>query len=127
VSVRCLPTRIPAEIVADVTALQLGEVLFARALSFPEGVLPAEDGGLAVARVASPQQKVEEAAAAVVPVEGEVPAEPEVIGRKRAEEEEGEGEGEGAGDGGKAKPEGAKAKAEGGKAKPEGGKAKEKA
>lgn len=87
VKVRCLVTSIPEEIRVSVKDLKVGDVLHVRDLPALEGVTILLDGD---AIVASCQRVAEEVAAPVV--EGEEPAQPEVIGKGKKEEEEGEGQ-----------------------------------
>ncbi|MGH7395353.1 MAG: 50S ribosomal protein L25 [Candidatus Methylomirabilales bacterium] len=87
--VKCLPAAIPERITLDVSALDLGDALHVKDLKIPEGVVVETDPGQVVAMVSVPRVEAEE------PVAPEVPAEPELVGRK-AEAEEPGGEEEGA-------------------------------
>jgi large subunit ribosomal protein L25 len=90
VEVECLPTEIPDKLVLDVSELHVGQHAEAGDLTLPEGVVLAEDPHRVIAAVSV--MKVEEE----VPAEGALveaeKAEPEVIGRGKAEEGEEEGE-----------------------------------
>lgn len=74
------PANIPGQVAADVTALQIAQVLHVRDLSLPEGVTVLDDEALTVCTVQPPRvsEETEEAAGG---------AEPELI-RKAKEEEE---------------------------------------
>jgi len=89
--VACLPTAIPERIRVEVSALAIGDTLRVRDIQFPEGVAATADPDMAVVAVEAPVELPAEEAAGL-PEEAQV--EPEVIGRKAAEEE-GEAEGEG--------------------------------
>ena len=86
VEIRCQPRDIPEHIDVDVTNLQVHEVLHVSDIPTSEGVEILEDADTVIATVGV----VKEEPVEVVPVEGEVPAEPEVIGKGK-KEEEGEG------------------------------------
>jgi large subunit ribosomal protein L25 len=76
----CKPTAIPKEILVDVSELDLGDTVHVRDIALPEGVELRSDAALSVISVVAPaaEEEAPEAAAAAVPVEGEVPAaEPE--------------------------------------------------
>ncbi len=88
--VACLPTAIPEKIRVEVSALAIGDTLRVRDIQFPEGVTPTADADMAVVAVEAPVELPAEEEAGL-PEEAQ--AEPEVIGRKAAEEE-GEAEGE---------------------------------
>lgn len=80
----CLPTAIPESIDVDVSNLDIGDTIHVQDLTLPEGVELGSISNVTIAAVVAPvEEKVEEVA-----VEGEVPAEPEVIGEKKAEEGE---------------------------------------
>jgi large subunit ribosomal protein L25 len=69
VSVECLPTNVPDRIIADISAVQLGEALHVSQLGVPDGVTILTDGDEIVLSVVVPQVlKVEEE---VVAAEGE--------------------------------------------------------
>lgn len=85
VAVRCLPAAIPEKLVAEVAALKLHQNLHVSELKAPAGVTIVTPGGIVLAAVHPPH------VAEVAPAAAEAgPAEPEVIGRKAAEEGEGE-------------------------------------
>jgi len=97
VRVHCLPTDIPAAAVADVSALEIGGVVFARDLKLPAGVELVGDSGAAILSIVVTKYEEEVAAAdaadaAAAPAEGAVPAagvepvQPEVIGEKERDE-----------------------------------------
>jgi len=94
IEIRCEPRDIPEHLDADVTNLGVHDVLHISDIPIPAGVEILEDMDTVIATVGVVK---EEPVAPVVPVEGEAPAEPEVIGKGKKEEEEGEGEGEGEG------------------------------
>ncbi|HEV2105750.1 MAG TPA: 50S ribosomal protein L25 [Candidatus Eisenbacteria bacterium] len=87
VTVRCLPTAIPPGLDVDVTNLALGQSLHVR--DVPAGAYTIlTDPETTIATVVAPAvEEVVEAA----PVEGETPAEPEVVGAKGKKEEGAEG------------------------------------
>jgi len=93
IEIRCEPRDIPEHLDADVTNLGVHDVLHISDIPIPAGVEILEDMDTVIATIGV----VKEEPVAVAPVEGEVPAEPEVIGKGKKEEEEGEGEGEGEG------------------------------
>lgn len=86
VEIRCEPRNIPEHIDVDVTNLEVHQVLHVSDIPTAEGIeiLEAPDTVIATVGVV----KEEEVAA---PVEGEVTAEPEVIGKGKKEDEEGGG------------------------------------
>jgi len=84
-SVSCLPTAIPQQIDADVSALMIGDVLTVAELRAPEGVRILNDPGQAVATVAPPM--AEEVAAVVAPTAAAV-TEPEVLTERKPKEGE---------------------------------------
>ena len=90
VEVRCEPRDIPEHLDVDVTNLGVHDVLHISDIPVGEGVEILDEPDTVIATVGI----VKEEPVAVVPVEGEVLAEPEVIGKGKKEEEEGEGEGE---------------------------------
>ncbi len=79
-TIRCLPTAIPASLDVDVSKLEVGQSLHVRDLSF-EGVEIETDGDITVATVVAPTVEVEPVAA-----EGAA-AEPEVVGAKGKKDE----------------------------------------
>jgi large subunit ribosomal protein L25 len=88
IEIRCEPRDIPEHLDVDVTNLGVHEVLHVSDIPTSEGVeiLTGTDTVIATVGV------VKEEPVEIAPVEGEVPAEPEVIGKGK-KEEEGEGEG----------------------------------
>jgi large subunit ribosomal protein L25 len=82
--VECLAISIPQSIRVNIGELQIGGAIHVSELHLPEGVAALDDPESVVVTVKQPQ--VEEAAAAA-PAAAEETAEPEVIGRKAAEEE----------------------------------------
>jgi large subunit ribosomal protein L25 len=71
--VRCLPTQIPSELVADVSDLGLGDALKASQLKLPEGVVVRLPADQTIASVTAPEKVEEtpaEAAKAAAPAKG---------------------------------------------------------
>jgi len=89
VEIRCDPRDIPEHIDIDVTNLGVHDVLHVSDIPTSAGVEILESADTVIATVGV----VKEEAVAVAPVEGEAPAEPEVIGKGK---KEGEDEAEGA-------------------------------
>ncbi len=89
IEIRCQPRDIPEHIDVDVTNLRVHDVLHVSDIPVAEGVEILAEPDTAIATIGV----VKEEPVAEVPVEGEVPAEPEVIGKGK-KEEEGEGGGE---------------------------------
>jgi large subunit ribosomal protein L25 len=87
--IECLVTEIPDVIRYNISELGLNEVLHIKQIPLPAGVKAMQDGELIVATV----KEILEVATTTAVVEGET-AEPEVIGRKAAEEGEEGAEGE---------------------------------
>jgi large subunit ribosomal protein L25 len=87
--IRCEPRDIPEHIDVDVTNLAVHDVLHVSDIPVPPGVELLEEPETVIATVGIVKEEVVEAP----PVEGEAPAEPEVIGKGK-KEEEGEAEGE---------------------------------
>ena len=85
--VYCLPGEIPEKIEVDVTNLDIGDSIHVRDLAVPEGVEVEADLDRSVAAVLAPAVVAAEEEA----VAAEEPAEPELIGKRKAEEG-GEGE-----------------------------------
>jgi large subunit ribosomal protein L25 len=84
VTVSCLPTAIPEQIDADVSALAIGDVLTIANLTVPDGVRILNDPGQAVATVSPPM-----AEEVVTPaVTAAVTAEPEVLTERKPKEGE---------------------------------------
>ncbi|HZP36225.1 MAG TPA: 50S ribosomal protein L25 [Methylomirabilota bacterium] len=91
VRVSCLPGNIPEFLVADVSALNIHDVLTVKELKVPEGVRVLNDPNQAVVTVAPPA--AEEAAAVVAaPTEATAAAEPEVLTERKPKEEAAEAE-----------------------------------
>ena len=86
IEIRCEPREIPEHIDVDVTNLEVHQVLHVSDIPVPAGVEILEEGDTVIATVGVVKEEVVEAP----PAEGEVPAEPEVIGKGK-KEEEGEG------------------------------------
>ncbi len=82
--VECGATVIPDSIRVNINELQMGQAIHVRDLKLPEGVTALADADAIVIHVTQPQAEPEAAAAAEPAAET---AEPEVIGRKAAEEE----------------------------------------
>jgi large subunit ribosomal protein L25 len=89
INIRCEPRDIPEHIDVDVTNLGVHEVLHVSDIPAIAGVEILDEPDTVIATVGIVKEEVVEAP----PVEGEVPAEPEVIGKGK-KEEEGEAEGE---------------------------------
>lgn len=88
--VECLAIQIPDSIVVKISTLEIGQALHVRDLEVPPNTRITNNPDAVVVRVAQPGAEIE-ATAGGVGEEG--PAQPEVIGRKPAEEgEEGEPE-----------------------------------
>jgi large subunit ribosomal protein L25 len=79
----CLAIAIPESLRVNISELQLGQSIFVRDVKVAEGVKIVSDPDAIVVHVTAPQVEAEPA-----PIEGA--AEPEVIGRTKAEEEEAE-------------------------------------
>ena len=86
VEIRCQPRDIPEHIDVDVTNLKVHDVLHVSDIPIAEGIEILEEPDTAIATIGV----VKEEPVAAAPIEGEVPAEPEVIGKGK-KEEEGEG------------------------------------
>jgi large subunit ribosomal protein L25 len=86
--IRCDPRDIPEHIDVDVTNLGVHDVLHVSDIPVTEGVEILEEPETVIATIGVVKEEVVEAP----PVEGEAPAEPEVIGKGKKEEEEGEAE-----------------------------------
>lgn len=88
VEIRCEPREIPEHIDVDVTNLQVHEVLHVSDIPTSAGVEILESADTVIATVGVVKEEV----VVVAPVEGETPAEPEVIGKGKKEgEDEAEG------------------------------------
>ena len=93
VQVSCLPGNIPAVLEADVTTLQIGDVLTVKDLKAPEGVRILNDMNQAVATVAPPAaEEVAAAPAAATAEAAPTAAEPEVLTERKPKEEEDKGD-----------------------------------
>ena len=88
IEIRCEPRLIPDSIKVDVSNLDVHDVLHVSDLVVPEGVEILEEADAVIATVGIVREEVEAAPV----IEGEEPAEPEVIGKGKKEEEEGESE-----------------------------------
>ena len=86
--IRCEPREIPEHIDVDVANLSVHDVLHVSDIPAIAGVEILEEPETVIATVGIVKEEVVEAP----PVEGEAPAEPEVIGKGKKEEEEGETE-----------------------------------
>jgi len=90
IEIRCEPRSIPDVIDLDVSHLDVHDVVHVSDLRVGEGIEILEDADVVIATVGIIR---EEEVAPVPAIEGEEPAEPEVIGKgKKEEEEEGGGE-----------------------------------
>ena len=83
VEIRCEPRDIPEVLEVDVSNLGVHEVLHISDIPRNEKIEILEDANAVIATVGI----VKEEEVVVAPVEGEVPAEPEVIGKGKKEEE----------------------------------------
>jgi len=81
--VECLPTQIPAEIPVDLSSLEVGQTLHAKAIPMPPGVRRVTDPESPVVACVVPKEEVIEAAPAEAATEA---AEPEVLKQKKPEE-----------------------------------------
>jgi large subunit ribosomal protein L25 len=86
VEIRCEPREIPEHIDVDVTNLAVHDVLHISDIPVAAGIEILEQADAVIATVGVVKEEPVEVAA---PVEGEAPAEPEVIGKGKKEEEEG--------------------------------------
>ncbi len=94
IEVTCFPGDIPDKVRVEVAHLDIGQMAYVRDIVAPPGVEFRLDPETPVVVIHAPMEEKEEEAAPA-PAEGaEAAAEPEVIGRKAAEEGEGEEEGE---------------------------------
>jgi len=91
IQVRCFPGDIPEKIRIEIADLDVGQILHVRELQAPPGVEFLLGPDTPVVTIHAPAAAEEVAAAAAE--EGVVPGEPEVIGRRAAEEAEEESEG----------------------------------
>ena len=83
IEIRCEPRQIPDSLDVDVTNLDVHELLHVSDIAVGEGIEILTDAEQVIATVGIVKEEV----APVVPVEGEEPAEPEVIGKGKKEEE----------------------------------------
>ena len=83
--ISCLPGQIPEQIDADVSALEIGDVLTVAQLTPPAGVRIMNDPGQAVATVSPPMAEETPEVAAVAATAA--PAEPEVLTERKPKEE----------------------------------------
>ena len=83
VEIRCQPREIPEHIDVDVSNLDVHDVLHVSDIPGIEGVEILQEADTAIATIGVVKEEVVEAP----PVEGEVPAEPEVIGKGKKEDE----------------------------------------
>ena len=83
VEVSCLPTEIPAEIIVDISGLELNKVIHVKDLAIPEGVKGVTDPELPVITCIIPREEVLPTAADAAAAE---PTEPEVLKQKKPEE-----------------------------------------
>ena len=86
IEIRCDPREIPDSFELDVSNLDVHDLLHVSDITVNEGVEILTDPEQVIATVGIVKEEV----APVAPVEGEEPAEPEVIGKGKKEEEEGE-------------------------------------
>src|SRR5436190_17206179 len=87
IEIRCEPRMIPDAINVDVSNLDVHDVLHVSDLKVEEGVELLQDSDVVIATVGMVKEEAEAAPA----IEGEEPAEPEVIGKGKKEDEGGEG------------------------------------
>ena len=90
IEIKCEPREIPDTLEVDVSNLDVHDVLHVSDIPVSSAVEILTDAEIVIATVGIVKEEV----APVVPVEGEEPAEPEVIGKGKKEEEGAEGEGE---------------------------------
>jgi len=83
VEIRCQPREIPEHIDVDVSNLDVHDVLHVSDIPGIEGVEILQEADTAIATIGVVKEEVVEAP----PVEGEVPVEPEVIGKGKKEDE----------------------------------------
>ncbi|HMB52508.1 MAG TPA: 50S ribosomal protein L25 [Thermoanaerobaculia bacterium] len=88
VEVECLPTVIPRQLEADVTELNIGQHVEAGELVLPKGVELLEDPHRVLASVVAPRLPEEEEEDEDALIEAEMD-EPEIVGRREAEDGEG--------------------------------------
>lgn len=83
--VECLPTNIPEKIEVDVSAMKIGDSIYVKSISSPEGVKILNDPELIAMIVKPPKVEVPKEE-----VGAETSVEPELIRKKKEAEEEGE-------------------------------------
>ncbi len=88
IDIRCEPRDIPDSLDVDVSNLDVHDVLHVSDIKVGEGIEILTDAELVIATIGIVKEEVAPAPA----IEGEEPAEPELIGKGKKEEEEGEGE-----------------------------------
>ena len=86
ISIRCLPTALPASIEVEIAGLRINSSIHVSDIKVPEGVTVLSDPETVLFTVVPPKAEAAPAAA----VEGEEPAQPEVIGKKKEDEAEAE-------------------------------------
>jgi len=86
IEIRCEPRMIPDAINVDVSNLDVHDVLHVSDLKVDEGVELLQDADVVIATVGIVKEEAEAAPA----IEGEEPAEPEVIGKGKKEDEDSE-------------------------------------
>jgi large subunit ribosomal protein L25 len=87
VEIECLAISVPESIRVNISELQIDQAIHVRDLVLPPGVTVLNDPDAIVVHMTAPVAEPEEAAAAAPAAET---AEPELIGRQKAEAEEGE-------------------------------------
>lgn len=88
IHIKCLPADIPEHLVLDVGEMEVGDVARVKDIVPPEGVTILDDPEETVASVIPPRVVLEEEGEAVEALEGEEPAEPEIVGKGHGEAEE---------------------------------------
>lgn len=88
IEIKCEPREIPDALEVDVSNLDVHDVLHVSDIPVAAGIEILNDAELVIATVGIVKEEV----APVTPVEGEEPAEPEVIGKGKKDEDAGEGE-----------------------------------
>jgi large subunit ribosomal protein L25 len=88
IEIKCEPRDIPDALEADVSNLDVHDVLHVSDIPVAEGIEILNDAELVIATVGIVREEV----APATPTEGEEPAEPEVIGKGKKEDEEAGGE-----------------------------------
>ena len=83
IEIRCEPRQIPDSLDVDVSNLDVHVLLHVSDIAVAEGIEILTDAEQVIATVGIVKEEVEP----VVPVEGEEPAEPEVIGKGKKEDE----------------------------------------